>query len=108
MASCLLLPTACVNDDLSWKQELEAQKKELTEQQKELDGQQKTIDGLAYEPFDNKKPEEGELILYTTPKTGDKYQTEEIRTVIVNASEVDGTFTPLTVRFKIVVNLTIK
>lgn len=63
---------------------------------------------LAYEPFDNKKPEEGELVLYTTPKTGDKYQTEEIRTVIVNASEVDGTFTPLTVRFKIVVNLTIK
>lgn len=63
---------------------------------------------LAYEPFDDKKPEEGELILYATPKSGDKYQTEEIRTVIVNASEVDETFIPLTVRFKIVVNLTIK
>ena len=63
---------------------------------------------LTYEAFDENKPEEGELILYADPAPGDKYQTEEIRTVMVNASEVDELFVPLTVRFKFVINLTVK
>lgn len=63
---------------------------------------------LAYEAFDENKPEEGELILYANPAPGEKYQTEEIRTVMVNASEVDELFVPLTVRFKFVINLTVK
>lgn len=65
-------------------------------------------DDLAYEPFDVQDPEKGELFLYATPAPGNKYQTEEIRTVLVNASEVDDLFVSLTVRFTIVINLTIK
>lgn len=65
-------------------------------------------DDLAYEPFDVQDPEKGELFLYATPAPGNKYQTEEIRTVLVNASEVDDRFISLTVRFTIVINLTIK
>ena len=63
---------------------------------------------LAYEPFDLEKPEEGELVLYATPVPGDKYQTQELRSVTINASEVDALFAPLTVSFKLVINLTIK
>ena len=63
---------------------------------------------LAYEPFDLQKPEEGELILYATPVPRDKYQTQELRSVTINASEVDAMFAPLTVSFKLVINLTIK
>ena len=63
---------------------------------------------LTFEPFDNNKPEEGELILYAPAVPGDKFQTEELRTVTINASEVDALFSPLTVSFKVVINLTIK
>jgi hypothetical protein len=63
---------------------------------------------LAFEPFDLSIPDEGELILYATPVPGDKYQTQELRSVTINASEVDAKFAPLTVSFKLVINLTIK
>lgn len=63
---------------------------------------------LTFEPIDDQKPEIGELFLYTTPIPGEKFRTEEIRSVLVNASEVDGMFVPLTVSFKLVITLTVK
>jgi len=63
---------------------------------------------LTFEPIDDQKPEQGELVLYTTPVPGEKFQTEEIRTVLVSPSEVDALLVPVTVSFKLVITLTVK
>lgn len=63
---------------------------------------------LSYEPQEDTDPEVGDLILYANPVPGETYQTEEIRSVLVNASELDALFSPLTVNFKIVITLLVK
>ena len=63
---------------------------------------------LSYEPQEDTDPEVGDLILYANPVPGETYQTEEIRSVLVNASELDALFSPLTVSFKIVITLLVK
>lgn len=63
---------------------------------------------LAYEAFDDKNPERGELVLYHTPTPGRTYSTNELRSVSVGVSEVDDKFVPITVSFKMVINVMVK
>ena len=63
---------------------------------------------LAYEEFDDKNPERGELVLYHTPTPGRTYSTNELRSVSVGVSEVDDKFVPITVSFKMVINVMVK
>lgn len=63
---------------------------------------------LAFEDLDDKNPEKGQLVLYHTPTPGRTYSTNEIRSVSVGVSEVDRMFTPITVSFKMVINVTVK
>ena len=63
---------------------------------------------LTFEPFDDKQPEKGELILYATPVPGETYRTEELRTLTVGVSEVDTKMAPVTLSFKLAITLTVK
>ena len=63
---------------------------------------------LTFEPFDDKQPEKGELILYDTPVPGETYRTEELRTLTVGVSEVDTKMAPVTLSFKLAITLTVK
>ena len=63
---------------------------------------------LAFEDLDDKNPERGELVLYHTPTPGRTYSTNELRSVSVGVSEVDDKFVPITVSFKMVINVMVK
>ena len=63
---------------------------------------------LSYEPFDLNNPEKGELVLYDDPVPGKTYTTQELRSIAVGISEIDAMNTPLSVSFRIVLNVTVK